>query len=71
MRLIQACNQLKPVRTESDTHLVDLRTGQTAGQRPAVSGQRGGEGWAAVSQDGLQVAERLLRKKLQQLLKDA
>lgn len=48
-----------------DTHLVRLWAGQTARQRPTVGGQGGGEGGAAVCQDGFQVAAHLLRKIIQ------
>ena len=44
------------------SHLVRLLAGQTARQRAAVCGQRGGEGGAAVRQDGLQVTGQVLRK---------
>lgn len=43
------------------THLVGLGAGQAAGQRSTVGRQGGGERWAAVGQNGLQVTGGLLR----------
>lgn len=46
----------------NDPHLVGLWSGQAARQRAAVTGQGGGEGGTTVCQNGLKVAEKLVRK---------
>ena len=46
----------------SSTDLIGLGAGQTTGQSSTAGGQGGGEGWAAVRQDGLHVAGPVLRR---------